>query len=343
VIVIYCGVLGEGETSRMRFEALRRCGHCVEGVDTSTGLPRTKILVSRVARKAGWVPDWSSANSRLLARSIALKPDIIWIDKGLSIRPSTLRRIKALDSKVQLIHYSPDDMSGTHNRSRQYRSSVPVYDLHVTTKSFNVGELRAEGARDVLFLNNAYCPETHRPVPLSKEEKKDFGCQVGFVGTFEEERANAIWFLVNNGIPVRIWGDGWQHWARHHRHPLLLVETASMRGAEYTKVVCALDINLGFLRKLNRDLQTTRSVEVPACGSFLLAERTAEHNRMFREGIEADFFETWDEMLGKCKYYISHADERMAIAAAGRRRCTDSGYSYDGQVTAVLDRLEKRH
>ena len=132
-----------------------------------------------------------------------------------------------------------------------------------------------------------------------------------------------------------------KEWATSHHNAFLRVEDRALFGDDYAKAICSFSINLCFLRKLNRDLQTTRSIEIPACGAFMLAERTAEHRRLLDEGVEAEFFDNRDELLSKCRHYLSHEEERVRIAAVGRQRCVQSHYSYDDQLQGVLKGLEQ--
>jgi hypothetical protein len=75
----------------------------------------------------------------------------VWIDKGLTIKKSTLLKIKTVNKKI--IHYSPDDMLNPRNQSKRYLNCISIYDLHVTTKSYNVSELLANGALKSYFIN----------------------------------------------------------------------------------------------------------------------------------------------------------------------------------------------
>ena len=68
----------------------------------------------------------------------------------------------------------------------------------------------------------------------------------------------------------------------------------------------------------------------------MLAERTDEHLKLFREDREAAFFSNSRELLDKARYYLAHDKERQAIATAGRDRCISSGYSIQNQLKRLL-------
>ena len=104
-----------------------------------------------------------------------------------------------------------------------------------------------------------------------------------------------------------------------------MIEDRPLWAEEYAKAISSFDICLGFLCKANRDLQTSRTVEIPACQAFLLAERTDEQRDCSRRPRRRSFSGTKEELLRKIKYYLAHPEERKRIAAAGRKRCLRSG------------------
>lgn len=325
-------------TCVQRARALQELGHLVTFIPAeSPGSRGWRYQLYRLLRRLRPAPDLLGSNRRLLSLARAGGIDLVWVDKGLSIRPETLRRVRERLPKVRIVSYSPDDMLNPLHQSPAYLSAVPEYDLHVTTKSYNVEELKGLGARDVLFVDNAYDPRTHRPMELSAEDRRRFGTGVGFIGIYEEERAEMMLRLASAGIRVVVHGPDWAHLGGSN--PNLVLGESWLEDENYARAVNATRVNLGFLRKGNRDLQTTRSVEIPACGGFLLAERTAEHQRLFREGVEAEFFEGFEELLRKCRYYLEHEDDRRRIAAAGLRRCVDGGYSNRSRLAGVIDHL----
>lgn len=252
--------------------------------------------------------------------------DIIWIDKGIFIHPNTLKVVKDLLPNAKIVEYSPDNMVERHNQTRNFLECLPLIDYFVTTKSYNVDDLKKMGCKEVIFVNNAYEDTFHHPYDLTKEEKERLGGKIGFIGMWEKERYESILYLAEHGISVRVWGGG--EWLKYKRqNPNMIIEEEGLFSEDYNKALSAFDISLCFLRKMNYDLQTTRTMEIPACGSLLMAEDTIEHRKLFENGKEAVFFKSNEDLLSACKYYLTHEDERKAIAEAGRRRCVKSGYS----------------
>ena len=68
----------------------------------------------------------------------------------------------------------------------------------------------------------------------------------------------------------------------------------------------------------------------------MLAEVSDEHARLFEDGREAVFFTSHDDLTVKARYFLEHEDERAEIAAAGRRRCVESGYTHQDRVGFML-------
>ena len=261
--------------------------------------------------------------------------DILWVDKGLLIKQDTLTQVKHNSRCKYLVHYSPDDMLNPGNQSRHYLQALPEYDLHVTTKSYNYHELQELGAKKVIYIQNSFDPEVHKPISLTPEERVALSCDVGFIGAYEPERAHCIKYVTSKGQPVMVRGKGWTD----HKIPNLTIEDGWFADLDYSKIINATKINLAFLRKANRDLQTTRSIEIPACGGFMLAERTEEHLQLFEEGREAEFFDSAEELEEKIRFYLKHVHRRKTIAAAGRARCIRDGYDNASRLRVIIEEL----
>lgn len=331
--LLYIGDRELGMTSEMRARALSELGWRV--------LPPREPV-----RPAGWLPgkieslfykmrrplDRSGDNREILKK--AAHVDVVWIDKGNHIHPATLRAVRRLSTPPIVIGYSPDDMAARHNNSAWFVQCLPLYDGFITTKSYGVQELSAMGCRNVVFVDNAYDPLQHRPILEDDGSPITFETDVGFVGSYERDRAEMIEFLARAGIPITIRGNGWEPVASR-RIPGITILPA-LYGTNYARAISATRINLTFLRKMNRDLQTTRTIEIPACGGFMLAERSAEHARLFRDGVEAVFFDQADELREKTRFYLDHETQRATIAAAGRTRCIESDYSYAARLRSAM-------
>lgn len=335
-----------GQTAQ-RVQAFRECGFDVITISETPegfapGITYHPSFMDRVRHRLGRPKDKQYINQKIRKLICNAKFDVLWVEKALTLKPSTLHIVKNYSPNILCVWYSGDDMFARHNQSLYFRQSLPLYDVVITTKSYNANpnELPALGARRVWFVNKTYDPHQHQPVTVTDEDKKCLGADVGFIGTFEKDRADKMLFLGEQGIKVRVWGNGWG--AYKNRHANLMIENKPIYDNDYQKAICATKINLCFLRKLNRDLQTDRTVEIPACGGFMLAERTKEHESLFKDNQEAIFFDNHNqqELLDKVRYFLAHDDERKHIAESGRKRCLASDYSHHHMLREIVSRLE---
>lgn len=332
--ILFVGDLNKHGRCLKRYEALIDLGYSVDGLSTVPisgyrGIKRSPFL-ERIMWKLSFPLDLTSVNRKIREIIKQKNYDIIWIEKGNTIHSFTLKKIKKILPNTKLVSCSEDNMYLFHNRSFYYKWGLSYYDVVFTTKIHNLTELKSFRAKETVLFLDAYDEKFHRPIILTKEDKKRFGCDVGFVGTFEEDRAIKMLYLADNGIKVVVWGSGWGSWV--NKHPNLIIQNMPIYGEDYVKVINSTKINLCFLRKFNKDETTSRSVEIPACGGFMLAEKTKRHLELFQENKEAIFFKTKEELLFLVKKYLIKEDERQEISGLGRLRCIKSDYSYKAQL-----------
>lgn len=343
--ILYVGPLWEGGACLQRLKALEALGHVVTAIDTEpAGIKRRRAgFLDRVAFRLGYPADLVKVNEQLLSTVSQVHPEIVWIDKGITIRRETLLQIRRVSARSQLVHYNPDDPFGSMFRAGwgTFLRALPEYDVHIVPRRINVSEYLAEGAKNVIhsFPAWGYDPETHVPRELSREGGIHERLGIGFIGGYEEDRAKQIQRLAKRGLDVHVWTDS--RWSSRFHHSRVLISGA-VYANDYAMTLSSLTIALCFLRKYNRDRHTSRSVEIPACGTFMLAERTEEHSELFKEGHEAEFFGSTEELFDKCRFYLSHDEARKRIADAGRKRCLESGYSNYDRMRLMLQNVMDR-
>lgn len=340
--ILFVGDLNEYGRSFQRYKTLINLKNEVDGLSSVPvpfvpGVNKNFRFLERIFWKIKLPLDLTNVNKRIYKTVKTKKFDIIWIEKGVSIKPKTLRFIKKSQPQSKLISISEDDMYAKHNRSFYYDRGLKYYDVVFTTKIYNLEELKLLGAKKTELFLDSYDENLHKPNVLTEEEKRKFSCDVGFIGSFEYDRAEKMLYLAERGIKIIIWGDGWGKWQDKNQN--LIIKNEPVYGDDYAKVISATKINLCFLRKMNRDEVTSRSVEIPACGGFMIAERTKRHLDFFKEDEEAVFFKSNDELWEKINKYLTDDEARLKIAKAGRERCIKSGYSMKSQLSKILEKL----
>lgn len=337
--IIVVGQTIRGSRTPQRIRALAELGHRVRVVSINRDgatYEDPPSVVGRLRYRLRLPADPAGANARLLAEAVSGACDLVWIEAAPMIRAATLRRLGALRPQAPIVWYCEDDMMNPRHRSRWLERAMPLFDLWVTTKSFNMrpDEVPSLGVRRMAFVDNSFDPHLHAPVQLTDVQRQAYAADIGFVGTFEAPRAASLLTLAEAGLRVRVWGNGWSGLVGHHAN--LAVEGRPVYDEDYATVVAATRINLAFLRRGNRDLQTCRTMEIPACGGFMLHEWSAEAAALFTPDQEAAFFRDDEELVRQCRRWLADEPRRAAVAMAGRRRVMADGHDHPRRLAAIL-------
>lgn len=341
------------------FRAFKKLGQRVEKFD----LEESYQKISRLFDKIFWKKIAQKRDQKFIQKAQEFKPDFILIFKGRRLSPETLKVLKEKLPETMLFNFNPDGVFSPFSSSVYIRQSVPFYDCLFTPRDIFFDKLYKLGAKKIVWLPYGYDPELHYPIRLSPQEKEKFQCEISFIGRWApEQRVKWLKAIVQKGWNLKIWGNAWENlWPMK---PLFrinqlfgkdlpksliglgtsfhkTIQGSPVYGKDFAKAVGGSKINLGFLRHHDKDFHTMRTFEIPACGGFFLGERTPHHQEFFKEGEEAEFFESTQELLEKIKYYLKHEKKRKAIAQAGYQRLKKSPYAYQDRARQILKIFKK--
>src|SRR5215469_6325405 len=339
--ILYAAGLTPNDSSLYRLWAIERLGHQVIPFNTFDYESRNATVRKVIFRLAAG-PHVDRLNRDLLRLAEREKPDLLWTDKLLWIRPGTLDALRALG--IATISYMIDNAFGPRQDPgwRLYMKGIPHYDLHVVQRDKNIADYRTRGARDVIKIQTAYEPTIHFPPPAGWSDKNR-NRDVSFVGTPYDDRAETLIRLAALREFAVVVHGGPRPW-RRALSPAAFAEL--YRGGElyrqdYREAIWRARINLSFLTHSNQDEFVHKSFEIAGCGGFLLAERSQGHLQRFREDEEAVFFSTFDELVQKIRRFLPDEAARTRIATAGQARALRDGYYNDCQVGLILERADQ--
>lgn len=331
--ILYLG--SRSGTSEYRANALKRLGHEVLSVDPShfiAGIP----LAAHWWRYMGGIGLTSRVRSELLRLVKDSTFDLIWVDNGALLSRTLIEDLKRVAPRV--INLNQDNPFSTRDANlwMQYRYAVSAYDLLVVVREENVGEAKARGAKRVLRVYFAADEVAHASQELTEDEKAKWKSDVLFVGTAFPERGPFFRELIRLGVPLSIYGGRWSRLKEWKSIKHCWKGPALEDAYSYSTAILAAKISLGLLSKGNRDLHTTRSMEIPSVGGVLCAERTSEHLSLYREDEEAVFWNSPEECAEKCTALLADDEWRRSLARRGHERFLKNGWTNENVAKMVL-------
>lgn len=333
----YIGTLNKGGTCLMRAETLQEILPEWQAVliDVNKQFKCCNRLIQSVGfrfkrgPKIQWVNQYVRSK---IEKHTAF--DFIWVDKAIYLRPETTAYLK---NKTRcLVHYTPDTAFYA-NRSRLFYKSLSYYDWVITTKSFEWQAYENLVSKEkVIFCTQGFNPDIHKPY-FSYEEKQ---YDLVFIGLYEPEREQVIQHLINNNHVLALGGAGWKRFIKKNKFKKNLIYLGdSVRNEEYGRQLSKAKIGLGLLSRKFPELHTTRTFEIPACGTALLTEKNAETQRFFTSE-EVLFYSSNNDLLIKTGEYLAKPQELKKITENGQKKVHSGGKSNKAILKHLLERIK---
>jgi spore maturation protein CgeB len=333
--VLYIGQYSEGTTSRMRATQIEQIlkPFVFDVIDTNIPFFDSNKLFRSFGFRFKKGPLISKINTYIKRQFKNIEYDLIWVDKGIYMQYHTMNFLKSKTKKI--VHFTPD-MAFYGNSSTLFETSLPFYDFSITTKTVEEKEyLKFLPQEKLLITTQGFSKTIHKPYHKF-EDKED---AVVFIGLAEPHRFEVAEALLTSGIVLYLVGKKWDSFVERHKHfDNLKFLGDAIYDEAYSKLISSSKFALGLLSKNFPELHTTRTFEIPACGTALLTEKNIELDS-FYSSDEVVFYKDNNDLIDRIKFYISHPSELKTLTDNGRNKVSTNGYDYESILKSLLETI----
>jgi len=294
-----------------------------------------RVLGAIVASVPELNPEFRKRNRSLVDFARRFQPDaIVLIGGNHVILPATLRELKH-SSGAALVYTCGTPPSVFSHRIE--RSAAGLYDLVLANdlnhaqEWLNLGAVRAE-----VLPMSAVDPAFHRRYTMQAVEQAADRCQIAFVGTLVPEklyrrRIAALQALQQHDLGIWSVHEVPQSLRRFYRGPAL--------GEAMMRALSRADLIINPHGDFMRYGGNMRLFEACGAGRLQLVDDCPAARRWFKPGTHLVTYRGIDELQQLAAYYLDHAPEREAIAAAGQAHVY-AHHTYDQRMTRLVELVD---
>lgn len=280
--------------------------------------------------------EWWSFNYKSTALIEEFCPQVVLVTGIFSLKSEVFHKCNKVGAKI--VNYLTDSPWSKQNSCPSFIKNLPNYDCIFSTKTALTPDLVKAGAKQVYFLPFAFDPFFHRYLP-TRESQHEYSHipDVCLVGGSDADRINFInSFLFNFKGKLGLYGGYW-----HKNKQLKQFSHGVVFGDAFCRVVHNCKINIGLVRRANRDGHSMRSYEIPACGGVGIYEDTPEHRDLFKGYPEYGFFTSPEDLADKCNWLLEHPVEREQMRQLGIQLIVTEANTYADRLKKILEWVNK--
>lgn len=282
-------------------------------------------------------PVINKINSDILDKIKFDNYDLVFIWRGVHIKPETLIQIRNIKKNIVIFGYNNDStFSRKHPAWLFYllKRQIPYYDHFYSYKESDVLMYEKNGCASSIFLPTF---DPSRTYPIKNAIKK---FDVVFVGHYENDgRDILILNLIKLGLNVALHGQGW---AKSTHYIELKDKLGDINPAyeNYNEILNSGKIALNLLSKSNNDTYTRRSLEIPSTRTAMLAPLTSKHTEWFKPDLEAFYFKSYEEIPGLIIDLTNKPSKVNSVAEAGYKKVMSGEFQLAHRVNMVIKDYE---
>lgn len=298
-------------------------------------------------------------NQKLIEKVEETKPDLLFCYLlSEELKKETISYITK-KTKTKTFNWFADDHWRIPIFSRYW---APHFTMVSTTDSQAKDVYKSYGITNVFKTQWGANPHLYFP---QDQTLNPGNLNVTFVGQKYGKRGQYIKQIQNAGFPVEAFGGGWTGGRVSHQRMLEIfsfskinlnfAETYYYGFSSWIKRAAKLFIakemgqykftghhfvdNWRSMKGTQKKCIKGRVFEVPAAGGFMLTAKSDDDiSEYYVPGKEIEVFESAPELMEKIKYYLSHEQERQAIAKAGFER-TMRDHTYNKRFEEMFKAL----
>jgi spore maturation protein CgeB len=191
----------------------------------------------------------------------------------------------------------------------------------------------------------ACIPDIHTRKDVSDEERRNYKCDVAFVGSLNPSiypfRIQTLEHL--SGLNLSIWGPGSRLISENsplYKH----VRGTQVSPDIWTKIYSCAKIVLCMHYKDPRGTvacyqSSPRVFEALSCGAFLIVDEQKDVMSLFENERHLVYFHNADDLRQKIQYYLSHGEKRENIAKNGYTFVREN-HTYAHRIKELLSNIE---
>lgn len=338
-MLFIAGLNNKSASGRQRLWAIQQCGIEVTTVNIDQFKSKFGSVTNTLA-KLFKRPEFTKNIFKLEKKILQIcqneHPKIIWFEWPKDFKTQFIERLKIKLPNSIFISFQDDNPWGDRVNDfwmwKNYFRLIPYFDLHLIKRESDYINLVANGGKSFYYWKHG----VYNPIffPMKQELKY----KISFIGTCMDSRADLIEFLLENGIPIHVFGS---HWKKRSNLPKRFPNNFhdEVVGYDYANVIRSSQICLGLVSKSNHDEWTMRTFEVPGCAKLLLAEKTQFHQELFVEDKEIQLFNGKEECLKKIQYLLIEPELCDDIGRAAHQKCLIKGWFIEINMKNFLDKL----